>query len=153
MNRKIATAAVAGLAAIGSATLSLGAATAAGASTPTPTVGASTSSPSHALRTWLHNHRRRVARDVIVVSAGAIHITPSALVTELRSGKSIAAVATEHSVTPQTVVNVLVTKGDARIDKAVANHKLSAARAAKLKTALPAWADKVVNHVFGQHAS
>ena len=38
------------------------------------------------------------------------------------SGKSVAEVATAHSVEPATVVNALVTAGTARIDKAVAER-------------------------------
>ncbi len=73
--------------------------------------------------------------------------------TDLRSGTSIAEVAQAHNVAPSTVEAALVTAGDARVDKAAANHRLTADQAAKIKATLPAAVDKIVNHVFGQHTS
>jgi transposase-like protein len=82
------------------------------------------------------------------VSAKAIGVTTTDLVTELRSGKSVADVAGEHGVSVQTVVNALVAAADARVDKAVANHKLTLDQASTIKAKLPALATKAVNHVF-----
>jgi hypothetical protein len=150
MNRKIATAVAAGLTAIGSATVGLAVAAPAGAATR-PAVTAHSSTAGQTARTWLRHHRRAVVRAVVTVSAGAIHIQPSALVTELHSGKTIADVATEHGVTPQTVIDALVSKGDAKIQTLEGKGKLSSARAAQLTAALPNLAAKIVAHQFGQH--
>ena len=89
--------------------------------------------------------RRQLVNAAIDISAKTIGVTPKALRQALASGQSVAQVATAHSVSPTTVVNALVAAGNARIDKAVANHHLSAARAAKLKARLPGAAQRFVD--------
>jgi hypothetical protein len=152
MNRKLATAVAASLTAIGSATFGLAVAAPAGAATP-PAATAHTSTAAHTVRAWLRHHRRAVLRAVVVVSAGAIGIKPSALVTELRAGKTISDVASEHGVSTQTVINALVSKGDAKIESLESKGKLSSTRAAQITAALPNLAAKIVAHQFGQHAA
>ena len=68
--------------------------------------------------------RRRAVHAAVEVSAKTIGVTPEALRDAIKSGQSVAEVATAHNVDPSTVVNALVTAGTARIDKAVANHHL-----------------------------
>ncbi len=97
---------------------------------------------------WLRNHRRQLRRAGAAISAKTIGVTTKALVTELRSGKSVAQVAGEHGVSTQTVVDALVSAADARVDKAVSNQKLTSAQAATIKAKLPALVAKAVNHVF-----
>jgi hypothetical protein len=92
-------------------------------------------------------HRRRVVTAAIDVSAKTIGVTPAALRQALVSGQSVAQVATAHGVDSKTVVNALVTAGDAHIDKAVANHRLDAARAATLKARLAQLAQRFVDQV------
>jgi len=119
------------------------------ASTPavTPAVTPATADGQRA-RAWLRAHRRHLRREGAVVSAKAIGITTKDLVAELRTGKSVADVAGEHGVSTQTVVNALVSAADARVAKAVADHKLTAAQATRVEAKLPTWAAKAVNHVF-----
>ncbi len=94
------------------------------------------------------DHRRRaLRRAAVVLSARTIGITPRQLVTELRSGKSIAQVATEHNVSAQTVVTALTDAADARIAKAVSAGRLTQARATKLEAALPARITAAVDKV------
>lgn len=90
-------------------------------------------------------HHRRVIRASVDIAAKTIGISPTDLRSAIVSGKSVAEVATAHSVEPATVVNALVTAGTARIDKAVANGHLDAARAAKLKARLPQLAQRFVD--------
>ena len=121
------------------------------AAAPTPPAVTATATPqagSHPLAAWVRAHRRQLRRAAIGISATTIKIAPKDLVTELRSGKSIAQVAGEHGVSPQSVVTALVTAADARISKAVTNHKLTAVQAAKIETALPGRINKLVNHTF-----
>jgi ribosomal protein S20 len=92
-----------------------------------------------------HVLRHRAVRAAVDVAAKTIGVTPEELRSEIKSGKSVAEVATAHNVDPATVVNALVTAGSARIDKAVANHRLSAERAAKLKARLPELAQRFVD--------
>jgi hypothetical protein len=92
--------------------------------------------------------RHRLIRAVIQTSADTIGIDSHALVAQLRAGKSIAQVATEHQKDPQTVIDALVAKASARIDQAVAEGKLTAEKAATIKEKLPSVAERIVNKVF-----
>lgn len=89
--------------------------------------------------------RRRILADAVNISAKTIGVTAQALRDAIVSGQSVAQVATAHGVNPTTVVSALVTAGDARIDRAVANHHLTAAHAAKLKARLPRLAQRFVD--------
>ncbi len=123
----------------------------ASAATPASTASAAAAPASNGhpkAHAWLRAHRRQLRKRGAVISAQAIGITPKALVTELRSGKSVAEVAGEHGVSVPTVVNALVGAADARVDKAVAAHQLTSAQATTIKATLPTWVSKAVNHVF-----
>ncbi len=128
----------------------LGGATAATAGVASAAAPTTASAPAghHALKTWLHAHRHKIRRAALAVSAKAIGISPQALRTELKSGKSVAQVAGEHGVGAQAVIGALVDAADARIDQAVTNHKLSSDQATMIKGALPTRVAKAVNHVF-----
>jgi transposase-like protein len=93
--------------------------------------------------------RRAAVHGAVAVSAKAIGVTPDSLRQSLASGQSVAQVATAHDVAPQTVVTALVNAGNARIDKLVANHRLSTTRAARLKARLPQLAQRFVNRTGG----
>ena len=129
---------LAGGGAIAVTSMSAGAATSASTSANTP---AKTAAKHPALR-------RALRRAVVRISAKTIGVTQKDLVQELRSGKSIADVANEHSVVPQTVVDALVKAGDKAVEKAVTNHRITRERADKIEARLPALAAKVVNHHF-----
>ncbi len=140
------------------AVLAGGALTAGTASAATPTAASpsTTAAPAavpassghHGARGWLRTHRRQLRRAGAVTSAKAIGVTTKVLVTELRSGKSVAQVAGEHGVSTQTVVDALVSGADARVDQAVADQKLTSAQATTIKAKLPTLVAKAVNHVF-----
>ena len=93
MNKMFATVAaglaLSGMAGVG---LSAGLASPAAAATPTAVAGSATT-VRHPLRAWLRHHRKAVVRDTVQVSAKTIGISPKALVSALRSGRSIAEVA------------------------------------------------------------
>jgi hypothetical protein len=112
----------------------------------TPTV--STSKSNNGTTAWLHAHRRAVARAVVAVSAKTIGVTSQDLVSELRSGKSIAEVAGENNVSAETVVTALVSAGEAAVNKAVTSNKLTPTQASTIDAALPGYMAKVVNHTF-----
>ena len=88
----------------------------------------------------------RILEGMVDVSAKAIGVQPSDLTTELKSGKSVADVANEHKVDPQTVVQAIVDAGNQKIDEAVTNGKLTSTQADKIKSHLPEAAAKFVNH-------
>lgn len=111
--------------------------------------GADTTAPAPAgAEAGKHHHlRHRLMRAGAKVAASTIGISTKDLVAEVRSGTSVAQVAQAHDVDPQTVVDAVVTAGDAAIDRLVADGRISAERAAKLKDRLPELVTKVVNRV------
>jgi len=126
-----------------------GVATAGVASAATP--NASATAPSHAgkgqLKAWVTSHRKELRKAGLEISAKAIGITPQALRSDLKAGNSIAGVASQHGVNPQTVINDLVNAADSQINQAVPG-KLSSTQAQKIEARLPARVTKVVNHTF-----
>ncbi len=91
--------------------------------------------------------RRDVAKAALKTAAETIGIDAKDLATELRAGKSVAQVATENGVDPQTVIDAMVAKANTRIDEAVANGKLTAERATTLKTKVAKRITTMVNKV------
>ncbi len=69
------------------------------------------------------------AGGLVEVAAGALDMPVKDLFTELKDGKSIAAVAAEQGVDTQVVVNAYLDAIEARLDEAVANGKLTQERA------------------------
>jgi hypothetical protein len=78
-------------------------------------------------------------------AAQTVGVDLKTLRTDVKSGHTIAAVATQHHVAPATVVHAIVTRLDGAIDKAVSSHRASAAQAAKLKQRVPTLANRLVN--------
>jgi len=81
-------------------------------------------------------------------AADAIGIDVKTLMAELKGGKSLADVAKAHNVDPQKVIDALVAKAGAQIDKAVADGKLTADKAAAAKAKLSARVTAMVNRSF-----
>jgi hypothetical protein len=97
---------------------------------------------------WIKAHRAQIARQVVSISATTIGVTPSALVSDLRSGESIGQVAAGQGVSPQTVETALDNAGEAVVARALAAHKITSAQASAIDTALPGRVAQIVNHVF-----
>ena len=119
---------------------------AASSTSPTTTAGtaephANAAAPARAGRRLL----RRLRRGGVRLAARTIGIKPADLVKELRAGKTIADVATEHGVQPQAVVDAIVQAADAKISAAQSKGKLTAARAAKLEQRVATIVPKLVN--------
>jgi hypothetical protein len=76
-------------------------------------------------------------------------ITPQELRSELRSGKSLAQIATAHGKTVEGLVDAIVDPARARLERAVANGHLSRQRADELLARLT---DAVENAVQRVHA-
>jgi transposase-like protein len=93
-------------------------------------------------------HRRAAVRGALDTAATAIHIDRSALVSELRSGKSIADVARDHHVDPQTVIDAIVKAAKDKLTELQSSGKLTAERAQKIEQRLPTAVDKLVNRKF-----
>lgn len=134
---------------IGGALLGVSA-TAGAAYAATPSAPASSSQSANAgqLKTWVRNHRKELREEGLAISAKTIGITPQELVTDLKAGNSIAGIATQHGVEPQTVVNAIVSAADNGINKAVAAGKLPSNVGSEIESALPTRVTKVVDHTF-----
>lgn len=115
--------------------------------TPTAHAAAHPGHPGHPGHSWLKAHRRELRKSIVVISASTIGVTPKALVTELRTGTSIAQVAGQHNVSASTVESAIVTAADAKVALAVTAHELTKAQADKITAALPARVTKVVERV------
>jgi ribosomal protein S20 len=101
---------------------------------------AATTKPAHAAEL-----RRRIRRHAGTLVAKTIGITRADLRTELLAGKTIAAIATEHGVQPQKVIDTLVAAANKKVDTALTNGKITAERAAKLKARIATAVPKLVN--------
>ncbi len=90
------------------------------------------------IRSHIGNHLKfRATRGVIESSATTLGLTPEELLQELRGpDTTIAAVAEGLGVAPQLVIDNAVADASARIDAAVAEGKLDAAKADELKANL-----------------
>jgi len=78
--------------------------------------------------------------------AKQLGMDPKDLLTELRSGKSLADVATAKGVDPQTVIDSLVAAANTKLDEAVSGGKLDQAKADEMKQKLPDRIKELVNH-------
>ncbi len=75
------------------------------------------------------------ARSAIVAAvANALHLTPDALQTDLKSGQTIPAIASAQHVSLDTVNKAYLDAVDAQIDSAVNNKLLTTGQADQLKT-------------------
>ncbi len=118
----------------------------ASAATAPSTTAPSTTATHASAKAHGHRHlRHRLLRAGAKVAASTIGIDVKTLVEDVRAGQSVADVAKAHDVAPQKVVDAVVTAGNRKIDQAVANGKLSAERATKLKARLPQLVTRVVD--------
>src|SRR5947207_15283073 len=85
------------------------------------------------------------ARLALQTAATTIGVSPQDLIGQIRGGKTIAAVATEHGVEPTNVVNAVVTALTQQIDQAAAQGTIDATRAVQAKQKLPDRANRFVN--------
>jgi hypothetical protein len=118
------------------------------ASATTVTANVRTAGAGGGIPGWIKAHRAQIARQVVSISATTIGVTPSALVSDLRSGESIGQVAAGQGVSPQTVETALDNAGEAVVARALAAHKITSAQASAIDTALPGRVAQIVNHVF-----
>jgi len=90
--------------------------------------------------------RRGGVMEQFTAVAKQLGMDPKDLLTELRSGKSLADVATAKGVDPQTVIDSLVAAANTRIEGAVASGKIDQAKADEMKQKLPDRIKALVNH-------
>jgi len=85
------------------------------------------------------------ARLALQTAATTIGVSPQDLAGQIRDGKTVAAVATEHSVDPANVVNAVVAALTQQIDQAAAQGKIDANRVEQAKQKVPNLANRFVN--------
>lgn len=124
-----------------------GTAAVAGAATSSATAPAAASAAEHHGHGKHQHLRHRLVRAGAKVAAGTIGISTKDLVSEVRSGKSVAQVAQAHGVEPQKVIDAVVKAGDTKIDRLAADGRINAERATKLKERLPKLVERIVNRV------
>jgi hypothetical protein len=90
-------------------------------------------------------HLRRLLRGAAGVVTKAIGIDRPTLRQELRNGKTIADIAGDHNVDPQTVADALVAAAMKRLDAAVTAGRITSERASKIEQRLPDRITKLVN--------
>jgi ribosomal protein L10 len=83
--------------------------------------------------------------------ADAIGITSAQLQSEMSAGKTIAAIAKEHSVAPAKVITTLVTDENAEIDAAVKSGQLTQAQATQMKSEMTQRVTDLVNGTEPAH--
>ena len=111
--------------------------------------GASTPASKGQIKAWVKSHPKGAAQELAWPwRAKTIGITPQTLAADLKAGSSVAGVATEHNVSPQTVVNALVSAADTQINNAVTAGKLTSTEANRIETVLPTFVTKAVDHTF-----
>jgi uncharacterized protein YidB (DUF937 family) len=121
----------------------------AGAQTPTTAEQMVTGDGGgHGLFARFRAHRKEVRQHTVQLTADTIGISTDDLKAELKSGKSIADVATAHGVDPQTVITAIDNDVNSRVDQAVADGKLTQQRGDTIKDRAPGVNTQVVDHVF-----
>ena len=85
------------------------------------------------------------ARLALRTAATTIGVSPQDLAGQIRAGKTVAAVATEHNVDPAGVVSAVVAALTQQIDQAAAQGKIDGNRADQAKQKLPDFANRFVN--------
>jgi hypothetical protein len=93
--------------------------------------------------------RVRLRGGMLKVAADYVGFTPKQLVYELRSGTSLAQVATARGKSVTGLEAALFAAFKAKVDAAVASGRLDAARAQKLLQRAPAHIARIVNRTRG----
>jgi len=113
------------------------------ASTPSPAAPAGVFAGRFRVRRLRLRKMLRGAGDIVTKAIG---IDRATLRAGLASGKTIAEIATDNHVDPQTVIDALVSAAKAQLDAAVTAGKITSARAAKIEARVPARVAKLVNN-------
>ena len=113
---------------------------------PAPSTAAADARAHPVLRHRARAHIRRLLRGAGGVVTKTIGIDRPTLRQDLRSGQTIAQIATAHGIDPQTVIDALVQAANKRVDAAVAKGWITAARAARIEQRLPDRITKLVDN-------
>ncbi len=89
--------------------------------------------------------RHRILAGAFNVAAETIGVSVDDLKAAVRDGKSVAEVAEENGVDPQTVIDAIVQAASDKLDEAVASGRIDEARADAIKAKLVDAATRFVN--------
>ena len=92
--------------------------------------------------------KHRAARGLLKVVTDYLGVTPKQLLTELRNGKSLAQVAVAHGKTAGGLKLVIVDAAKTRLDRAVANGRLTREQATQILAALSERLDTFLNRTW-----
>jgi transposase-like protein len=105
--------------------------------------------PGRAQERGRRGHGVRIA---LQTAAATIGLAPEDLRREIRGGKTVAQVATEHGIDPASVVNAIVVALTQHIDQKAAEGTIDANRAEQAKQKLPDFANRFVNETKSKGA-
>ena len=143
-----------GIALAGAATSSGSHSAPAATSTTTSPTANSAATPAVSRRVKARRLRiRKMLRGAGGIVTKTIGIDRKTLRQDLRSGMTVAQIATANNVDPQTVINALVTAADKKIDAAVQAGWIGSKRAAVIEHRLPARITKLVDTWHPKHAA
>lgn len=91
-----------------------------------------------------------VRRDMIQAVSTKLGVTPQDLMTEMRSGKSLAQVAQAHNVSRDDLKATMTATLKADLDKAVAAGKLTQAKADEVMAKFTQHVDELIDHTGGR---
>lgn len=92
-----------------------------------------------------HGRRGRLGHFDGEVAAQALGLTPDELREQLRSGKSLAEIATDQGVDRQTLIDTLVASATQKVNEAVENGKITQERADEIIANLPERIAKLID--------
>jgi polyhydroxyalkanoate synthesis regulator phasin len=98
-----------------------------------------------------HGPGQGMQKDMMDAVAAVIGVDAASIVSDLQAGKSLAEIAQAHGVDPQKVIDAITAKITAQIDQGVADGKITAERAAKMKADIAAHVAEMVNEAHAGH--
>jgi ribosomal protein S20 len=107
--------------------------------------------PNAGARVKVRLRLRKLLKGAGEVVTNTIGIDRTTLRAELRSGNTLAEIATAHGSTPQAVIDALVTAANKKIDAAATAGMISPERAARIESRLPTRITRLVNEWHPKH--
>ena len=99
-----------------------------------------------------HFRRHAIRRGIFRAAADYLGLTPRELLQQLRSGKSLAEIATAQGKAVDGLETAILDAVKKRLDAAVANNRITSAREQTLLDRVKTRLDTLVNRHFGQRS-
>ena len=96
-----------------------------------------------------HFRRHAIRRGILRVAADYLGLTPRELVQQLRSGKSLAEIATAQGKSVDGLKTAILDAVQARLDKGVASNRITSAQEQTFLDRVKTRLDTLVNRHFG----